>query len=128
MKKIKLLIIIFSVCAITGFQCEKDVFFSGCLRGRVIDAFCADYIIQVTSGSYDTSLVVSSWPDPVTGITYNNVFSVQNFCELQKALIQPGSEISFRIGGHTSSNSCITCMGLRPTPDKKNVIKLSACF
>ncbi len=127
MKKINLVVILFTVCAITGFQCKKDFFLTGCLQGKVIDNYCADIIIQVTGGTYDPSLVIASWQDPASGITYSNVFAVENYCEIQKAGIMTGSDISFRIGGYATINDCITCLGIRPTPAKKNIIKLASC-
>ena len=123
----RLLITLFSFVIITGFTCRKDEFLTGCLKGIVVDNYCANIIIQVTEGNYDPSLVNQTWEDPLTGMTYNNVFTVRNYCEVQADGIQDGQTISFRIGEEGLNNSCVTCMGIRPTPSRQNIVKMNQC-
>jgi hypothetical protein len=111
----------------SAFQCnKKDNNRITCLRGKLIDAMCASYIVQITGGDYDPSLVESNWQDPQTGNSYSNVFAVTNFCELQ-GNIAPGDEFVFYFTDTSTFENCITCMALRATPAKANKIRLTNC-
>jgi hypothetical protein len=110
----------------SAFQCNKDKNRSQCLRGKLIDAMCASYIVQITAGDYDPSRVENNWLDPQTGNTYTNVFAVSNFCGLQ-GKIAPGDEFNFKFADDAPIEGCITCMALRAAPSKTNKIKLSNC-
>lgn len=108
----------------SSFQCNKDKNRGACLKGEVIDAMCASYIIKITEGNYDPSLVQDSWQDPQTGNTYTNVFAIANICDLQGKLVA-GDKFSFRFTDASLKDDCNTCMAIRPTPSKVNKIRLT---
>jgi hypothetical protein len=123
-KSFSLAILMLAVSA-AAFQCKKNNGRTGeCLKGKVIDAMCASYIVQITGGNYDPSLVVNSWQDPHTGNTYTNVFAVSNFCDLQ-GKIATGDEFSFYFTDDAITEDCATCLAIRPTPSKANKVKLT---
>jgi hypothetical protein len=109
--------------------CDKENYSSGCLEGKVIDAFCADYIIQITGGEFDRSIADTTWTDPVSGNIYQNVFQVLNYCHLQEKNVSRGDKFYFRLSDMNSGNNCVTCLAIRlgPGPAAANRITITNC-
>ena len=127
MKKTTIFLVILLSFGVFAFQCKKnnDPYSGECIKGQLIDALCASYIIKITDGNYDPSRVVNNWQDPHSGNTYDKVFAVSNFCDIQGKLT-PGQELTFTFEDGDSANDCVTCMAIRPVPPKSNKIKLTA--
>lgn len=125
-----LITVLLIAVAVSAFQCNKtdnnNHHQTKCLRGKLIDSLCASYIVQITGGDYDPSLVESSWQDPQSGNTYTNVFTVANVCEMQ-GNIAPGDEFVFFFTDSNMFPSCVTCLAIRPTPSKTHKIRLTNC-
>lgn len=126
MKITTILPVILLSFGVSAFQCRKNNnSYSGeCIKGQLIDALCASYVIKITDGNYDPSRVVNNWQDPQSGTTYDKVFAVSNFCDIQGKLT-PGQELTFVFEDGGSDNSCVTCMAIRAVPPKSNKIKLT---
>lgn len=126
MRKSTFIAVLLLAITTSAFQCNKDKNrTSGCLKGELLHAFCASYIVKITDGTYDPSLAESSWLDPVTGNTYTNVFTVSNVCDLAGKV--PGDEFSFYFTDDNGEQNCAVCLALRATPSKANKIRLANC-
>jgi hypothetical protein len=98
--------------------CKKDRVSSGCYKGKLaVKGICSNYTIQVTGGNIDTSLIVGSWRDEQTGVTYKNVFGLGSPCTFP-ARLKEGDEFYFTIDNNSVQN-CVQCMAYYPTPEKK---------
>jgi hypothetical protein len=115
---------LFLLFLISSFQCKKEN--NGRLRGILIDEVCGNTIIKITSGDYDPSLVVDSWQDPQTGNTYEKVFAVSNYCQVQGRLT-PGQIFDFNFSTSLPQN-CVRCLGLRAVPPKFNAIHITTIY
>lgn len=129
MLKLSTKIITGLVFLVTALSCNKENFTSGCLEGKLIDAFCADYIIQITDGEFDQFVADATWTDPVSGNVYQNVFRLKNYCPLQERSISNGDTFTFRISNENYVNNCVTCLAIRPGPGPvaANTITLTNC-
>ena len=119
---ISVLIALFS----SGFQCYKDNprRISGCLKGKLeIKGICMNYVISVKQGNIDPALIETSWQDPVTGNTYQNVFALGSPCSFPSD-INEGDEFYF-YATENSSGNCAACLAYRPTPQKHLQISVS---
>jgi hypothetical protein len=114
---------VLSVCLFAAFQCNKENGLSGCYKGRLeIKGICLNYTIKVLDGNIDTSLVQSSWTDPHTGSTYQNVFALGSPCNFPSD-IEAGDEFYFKI--ENSPQNCAVCLAYYPTPQKSLSITAS---
>jgi hypothetical protein len=118
-----LLIIVF---ALSAFQCNnKMASADGVLKGKlVIKELCAHYVVQVTSGKLDTSIVTNGWKDDKRNKIYDNVFTVANRCGFGDAQLNEGDEFEFRIDKNPPPEDCIVCMAFYPTPEKRNAVRI----
>ena len=110
----------------SGFLCSKDNDrrISGCLKGKLeIEGICMNYIISVKEGEIDPDLIESSWQDPATGTTYQNVFTLEDPCSFPDN-IKEGDEFYFYVT-EKSNYDCIVCLAYRPTPQKHLQISIS---
>ena len=124
-KQLILCLAIFSILG-SGFLCTKDNDrrISDCLKGKLeIKGICMNYVISVKEGNIDPSLIESSWQDPSTGTTYQNVFTLENPCSFPDN-IKEGDEFYF-YAKEKSNNDCIVCLAYRPTPQKHLQISIS---
>jgi hypothetical protein len=105
------------VCSSASFRCKKEKGLTGCYKGRLeIKGVCMNYTIKVLEGNMDTSLLQSSWTDPNTGSTYQNVFALGSVCNFPPDINQ-GDEFYFKIGNR-SEQGCAVCLAYYPTPPK----------
>ena len=72
-------------------------------------------------GQLDTSQIVASWKDDVTGKTHSNVFALGSPCTFPAALNE-GDEFYFTID--TAKQQCAVCMAYYPKPQKALSIKV----
>lgn len=95
-----------------------------CYKGKlVLKGICMNYVIEVLEGNIDKSLYESSWKNPLTGTTYQNVFALDNICYFS-ASINQGDEFYFYIPKNPPPNTCAQCLAYSPTPDKKIYIQI----
>lgn len=97
---------------------------SNCAKGKlVVKSGCREYVIQVIQGNIGSSKVTAVWFDLESGVTYNNVFAVSNYCDITDTLPQ-GKEFYFDVLDNNPPQGCSTCPRTRPMPDKANSIEV----
>lgn len=96
-----------------------------CYKGKLeVKGGCMNYTIGITTKNFDTSMVVATWKDEMTGKTYTNVFALGSRCTFPDT-INEGDEFYFRIDS-TSVQNCMVCLMYYPVPAKKLSIKVLA--
>jgi hypothetical protein len=125
MKKISTVLLI-SLFALSAFQCNnKIVPADGVLKGKlVIKEICAHYVVQVTNGKLDSSVVTNGWRDDKRNKTYDNVFTIANRCGFADEKLEEGAEFEFMIDKNPAPEDCLVCMAFYPTPAKRHAIKI----
>jgi len=95
-----------------------------CFKGKlVLKGICMNYVIQITEGDVDKALYESSWQNPLTNTTYQNVFGLASTCTFP-ATIKEGDEFYFSISKNPIVPACADCMAYSPTPSKKIYIEI----
>jgi hypothetical protein len=123
MKK-NIFISLMALLVFSGFQCKKETYESGCIRGRLeIRGICMNYVIKVLSGDIDPALTEANWQDPSTGIAYQNVFALGSPCSFPASLNE-GDEFYFRVVD-SDAKGCAVCQAYRPVPAKKLQISVT---
>lgn len=113
------LVLIFSV---TTEKC-KNKSESNVYKGKLeVKGMCMNYTIKLLEGNLDTSRLVSTWKDEVTGKTHNNVFALGSACSFP-ATINEGDEFHFMFDSSYVSN-CAVCLAYYPKPAKSIAIKV----
>jgi hypothetical protein len=111
----------------TNFKCEKENSsnkLSGCIKGKlIIKGPCAQFVVQVVGGDTANIATEKTWNDPETGNSYNNVFTVKNYCNFSAPAV--GDEFWFYAIRQEKTMECIICMAARATPSVTNEIESS---
>jgi hypothetical protein len=95
-----------------------------CFKGKlVLKGICMNYVIQITEGNIDKSLYESSWQNPESKITYQNVFRLESICTFPST-IKEGDEFYFSIPKNPKVKNCGQCMAYSPTPNKMIYIEI----
>ena len=95
-----------------------------CFKGKlVLKGICMNYVIQITESDVDKALYESSWQNPLTNTTYQNVFGLASTCTFP-ATIKEGDEFYFSIPKNPIVPACADCMAYSPTPSKKKYIEI----
>jgi len=95
-----------------------------CFKGKlVLKGLCMNYVIQVIEGDVDKALYESSWQNPSTKTTYQNVFGLGSICTFPST-INEGDEFYFSIPKSSIVQTCAQCMAYSPTPSKKISIEI----
>ena len=95
-----------------------------CFKGKlVLKGLCMNYVIQITEGDVDKALYESSWQNPSTNTTYQNVFGIERVCTFPST-IKEGDEFYFSIPKRPIVQTCAQCMAYSPTPNKKINIEI----
>ena len=95
-----------------------------CFKGKlVLKGLCMNYVIQITEGDVDKALYESSWQNPSTNTTYQNVFGLASICTFPST-IKEGDEFYFSIPKSSIVQTCAQCMAYSPTPSKKISIEI----
>lgn len=125
MKKISTFLLV-CIFALTAFQCNnKMIAADGVLKGKlVIKELCGHYVLQVTNGSLDSSIVTNGWKDDKRNKTYDNVFTIANRCGFANENLNEGDEFEFRIDKNPAPEDCLVCMAFYPTPAKRHAIRV----
>ena len=90
-----------------------------CFKGKlVLKGICMNYVIQIIEGDVDKSLYESSWQNPLTNTTYQNVFGLASTCTFPTT-IKEGDEFYFSIPKNPIVPACADCKAYSPTPSKK---------
>lgn len=110
------LIIVLALWLCHMFGCNKTE--SGPVHtGRLeIIGLCGTYTVRVLDNSLDTSRVQANWTNPLTNVSYSNVFRVGNPCEFPSGL-QEGDTLFFRIISNPQGG-CVQCLAYSPSPEK----------
>jgi hypothetical protein len=82
-----------------------------------------NYVIQITEGDVDKALYESSWQNPLTNTTYQNVFRLESICSFPST-IKEGDEFYFTIPKNPIPQTCAQCMAYSPTPNKMIYIEI----
>ena len=95
-----------------------------CFKGKlVLKGLCMNYVIQIIEGDVDKALYESSWQNPSTKTTYQNVFGLGSICTFPST-INEGDEFYFTIPKNPIPQTCAQCMAYSPTPSKKISIEI----
>ena len=95
-----------------------------CFKGKlVLKGICMNYVIQIIEGDVDKSLYESSWQNPLTNTTYQNVFGLASTCTFPTT-IKEGDEFYFSIPKNPIVPACADCKAYSPTPSKKISIEI----
>ena len=95
-----------------------------CFKGKlVLKGLCMNYVIQIIEGDVDKALYESSWQNPLTSTTYQNVFGLASICTFPST-IKEGDEFYFSIPKSSIVQTCAQCMAYSPTPSKKISIEI----
>jgi len=89
----------------------------------VLKGLCMNYVIQIIEGDVDKALYESSWQNPSTKTTYQNVFGLGSICTFPST-INEGDEFYFSIPKSSIVQTCAQCMAYSPTPSKKISIEI----
>jgi hypothetical protein len=82
-----------------------------------------NYVIQITEGDVDKALYESSWQNPLTNTTYQNVFGLASVCTFPST-IKEGDEFYFSIPKRPLVQTCAQCKAYSPIPDKMIYIEI----
>jgi len=110
---------------LSNISCNKSNNTSvACFKGKlVLKGLCMNYVIQITEGDVDKALYESSWQNPSTNTTYQNVFGLASTCTFPTT-IKEGDEFYFSIPKNPIVPTCADCMAYSPTPSKKINIEI----
>ncbi len=90
---------------------------TNCYKGRLeIKGICDNYTIKLLEGDMPSGLIDALWTNSVTGLTYQNVFRLENPCAFPETT-KEGDEFYFQVLA-TNNESCVNCKALYPTPSK----------
>jgi hypothetical protein len=113
-----------AICTLAAFECKKEKTLSGCYKGRLeIKGICMNYTIKILEGNVDSSQVETTWTNPATGQSHQNVFGLASVCDFP-ADINQGDEFYFQIVS-AAPTDCAVCMAYYPTPQKHLAIKVT---
>jgi hypothetical protein len=112
-------------CLLLGACKSKEVLPENCYRGKLsLTGICNGYVIELISGTVDTSKVEAQWKNPDTGKIYKNAFALSNPCALPVSL-KEGDEFLFKLDASQLTAECVTCKAYSPTPRK--ALPISIC-
>jgi hypothetical protein len=108
-----------------NISCNKSNYtIQNCFKGKlVLKGLCMNYVIQIIEGDVDKALYESSWQNPSTKTTYQNVFGLGSICTFPST-INEGDEFYFSIPKSSIVQTCAQCMAYSPTPSKKISIEI----
>ena len=106
-------------CLLLGACKSKEVLPENCYRGKLsLTGICNGYVIELISGTLDTSKVEAQWKNPDTGKIYKNAFALSNICAFPSNL-KEGDEFDFKIDPSLLNGDCAVCLAYSPTPKKR---------
>lgn len=112
MKRLLLFCLLCSACK------PQEELPENCLKGRLaFTGICNGYVIELISGTLDTSKVEAQWKNPDTGKIYKNAFALSNVCNFPTNL-KDGDEFYFKVDQSQLIADCFTCKAYSPTPRK----------
>ena len=95
-----------------------------CFKGKlVLKGICMNYVIQIIEVDVDKSLYESSWQNPLSNTTYQNVFGLESICTFPST-INEGDEFYFSIPKRPVVQACAQCKAYSPIPNKKISIEI----
>ena len=98
---------------------------NGCWKGILVKkGICGQRVIKIISSDKNGLAFATTWKDETSGKTYENVFTVENFCTFPSS-VNEGDEVSFSVTANRSNN-CIVCQAYTPVPNEKNSITTNA--
>ena len=118
-------------------SCTKEsngskIYPNECIKGKlVLKGICMNYVIEVVSGNIDSSLIESTWENPLTHDVYKNVFGLASICTFPPTLNE-GDEFYFTVFNFMGipedfpPQDCVQCQAYSPIPAKRVFIELCA--
>ena len=108
-----------------NISCNKsDNISAACFKGKlVLKGICMNYVIQITGGDVDNTMYESSWQNPLTNTTYQNVFGLTSICTFPSS-IKEGDEFYFSIPKNQIVQTCVQCQAYSPIPSKRISIEI----
>jgi hypothetical protein len=115
----------FALIFLLTISCNKSSNASiACFKGKlVLKGICMNYVIQIIEGDIDKSLFESSWQNPITNTSYQNVFGLESICNFPYT-INEGDEFYFTIPKNPIAQNCAQCKAYSPIPSKKINIEI----
>ncbi len=115
----------YAIIFLLTISCNKSSDTSiACFKGKlVLKGICMNYVIQIIEGDIDKSLFESSWQNPVTNTSYQNVFGLESICNFPPT-INEGNEFYFTILKNPITQTCAQCLAYSPIPSKKISIEI----
>lgn len=107
-----------------GFHCRHTRPSPPPLTGKlVVNGPCGFYVVQVLSGSVDSSRLVKSWKYTTGDTTFSNVFMVSDPCTFGGYGLSKNDEFTFEMNDTIIVQNCMLCMiAYPPTPAISNTV------
>ena len=114
-----------TILFLLNLTCNKsDVASVNCVKAKlVLQGICMNYVIQIVEGNVDPSLYEATWVNPMSNVTYQNVFGLASICTFPST-IKEGDEFYFNIPKNPVTQTCPQCKAYSPTPNKKISIEI----
>ncbi len=133
MRKFILIVIsVFLMLSCTKESNGSKIYPNECIKGKlVLKGICMNYVIEVVSGNIDSSLIESTWENPLTHDVYKNVFGLASICTFPPTLNE-GDEFYFTVFNFMGipedfpPQDCVQCQAYSPIPAKRVFIELCA--
>jgi hypothetical protein len=94
---------------------------SQCMKGILVKkGICGQRVIKITSQNKEGVGYAAQWKDEISGKTYENVFTVENYCSFPVS-VNEGDEFTFKLTSD-KTNDCVVCQSFTPVPGEKNSI------
>jgi len=131
-KYVFVLLSVFVFLSCTKESNDSKINPNGCIKGKlVLKGICMNYVIEVVSGTIDSSLIESNWENPLTHDVYKNVFGLASICNFPPTLNE-GDEFYFTIFNFMGipedfpPQDCVQCQAYSPIPAKRLFIDICA--
>ena len=114
-----LLVVMIQSCDKSNFDCDNPI------RGKLVRNTCVDPLVQILDSNYFH--LGENWTEPPatgSGISYQNVFVVDNMCKWYRAGVSEGEEFYFCVLDEDNETHCAVCAMWVPSPDKRLKIKV----
>lgn len=117
-------LIIALIAAFLFVGCEKKQEVPVCFKVKIIGKVCGNNVFQILDPAYE-HLGVDNWYDGISGNTYNNVFTQQNFCN--EIAGDANKEAMVSLATESSNLACFTCLALYPSPMPSVKLAIAPC-
>lgn len=102
-------------------SCNQDHLPEGRFTAKLVASFCSYNMVEITDSRFKNAGM--NWKD-ATGKQYNNVFTVKNFCDFDKAGLKTGDTFTAILVDSATEAGCGVCMGYLETPPLQLTIQV----